>query len=122
MSRRYSSEGSLFIGRLNKNCRVRDLEDVFEPYGKLSRCEIKYGIGNSLSCLAIYEIMYISGYVAAIIDFAFTSIIMSPLSKVEMIKWLILFFQVQKWVRTACLTFLISFNLLFRIRYLIVLF
>jgi len=79
MSRRYSSEGSLFIGRLNKNCRVRDLEDVFEPYGKLSRCEIKYGIGNSSSFLAIYDIMYLSGYIAAIIDFVFSSIIMSPL-------------------------------------------
>ncbi|KAL4225253.1 hypothetical protein ACF0H5_015941 [Mactra antiquata] len=43
MSRRYSSEGSLFIGRLSKSCRVRDLEDVFEPYGRMSRCEIKYG-------------------------------------------------------------------------------
>ena len=43
MSRRYSSEGSLFVGRLSKSCRVRDLEDVFEPYGRMSRCEIKYG-------------------------------------------------------------------------------
>ncbi|XP_052797478.1 uncharacterized protein LOC128229712 [Mya arenaria] len=43
MSRRFSSEGCLFVGRLGKNCRVRDLEDVFEPYGRMSRCEIKYG-------------------------------------------------------------------------------
>ncbi|WAR03205.1 RSZ32-like protein [Mya arenaria] len=42
MSRRFSSEGCLFVGRLGKNCRVRDLEDVFEPYGRMSRCEIKY--------------------------------------------------------------------------------
>ncbi|XP_060604117.1 uncharacterized protein LOC132756983 [Ruditapes philippinarum] len=42
MSRRHS-EGCLFIGRLSKNCRARDLEDVFEPYGRMSRCEIKYG-------------------------------------------------------------------------------
>ena len=44
MSRRSSSgEGCLFVGRLSKSCRVRDLEDVFEPYGRMSRCEIKYG-------------------------------------------------------------------------------
>ena len=42
MSRR-SSEGSLFIGRLSKNTRVKDLEDVFETYGRMTRCEIKYG-------------------------------------------------------------------------------
>ena len=43
MSRRSSSGDGLFIGRLSKNCRVRDLEDVFEPYGRMTRCEIKYG-------------------------------------------------------------------------------
>ena len=54
MSRRSSSgDGCLFVGRLSKSCRVRDLEDVFEPYGRMSRCEIKYGlqfflIGNSV--------------------------------------------------------------------------
>ena len=41
MSRR--AEGQLFIGRLNKSTRVRDLEDVFEPYGRMTRCEVKYG-------------------------------------------------------------------------------
>ena len=35
--------GHLFIGRLNKNTRTRDLEEIFEAYGRLSRCEIKYG-------------------------------------------------------------------------------
>jgi len=44
MSRRNNSDGSLFVGRLSKNCRVRDLEDVFEPYGRMARCEIKYGM------------------------------------------------------------------------------
>ena len=37
-------EGKLFVGRLNKSTRARDLEDVFEPYGRLSRCEVKYGM------------------------------------------------------------------------------
>ncbi|OWF35379.1 Serine/arginine-rich splicing factor RS2Z32 [Mizuhopecten yessoensis] len=40
MSRR---EGQLFVGRLSKSTRVRDLEDVFEAYGRLARCEVKYG-------------------------------------------------------------------------------
>ncbi|KAK3101345.1 hypothetical protein FSP39_002873 [Pinctada imbricata] len=43
MSRR--GEGSLFIGRLSKATRVRDVEDVFEPYGRMTRCEVKYGYG-----------------------------------------------------------------------------
>lgn len=38
-----SREGQLFIGRLNRNTRVRDLEEVFETYGRLTRCDIKYG-------------------------------------------------------------------------------
>lgn len=37
------SEGHLFVGRLSKSTRNRDLEDIFEAYGRLSRCEIKYG-------------------------------------------------------------------------------
>ncbi|XP_062592498.1 uncharacterized protein LOC134253938 isoform X3 [Saccostrea cucullata] len=41
MSRR--GEGSLFIGRLSKNTQPRHLEDVFEPYGRLARCDVKYG-------------------------------------------------------------------------------
>jgi len=36
-------EGQLFVGRLNRNTRVRDLEEVFETYGRLIRCDIKYG-------------------------------------------------------------------------------
>ncbi|KAK2194062.1 hypothetical protein NP493_3g11042 [Ridgeia piscesae] len=49
MSRR--SEGNLFVGRLNKNTRTRDLEDIFEPYGRMIRCDIKYGaeMGKSSS-------------------------------------------------------------------------
>ncbi|XP_060070760.1 serine/arginine-rich splicing factor 4-like [Ylistrum balloti] len=37
------SRGQLFVGRLNKRTTVRDLEDVFEAYGRLARCEVKYG-------------------------------------------------------------------------------
>ncbi|ESO04175.1 hypothetical protein HELRODRAFT_191738 [Helobdella robusta] len=44
MSRR-SDGGYLFIGRLNKNTRTRDLEEIFETYGKITRCEIKYNNG-----------------------------------------------------------------------------
>ncbi|XP_076470993.1 uncharacterized protein LOC143300936 isoform X2 [Babylonia areolata] len=39
MSRR---EGQLFVGRLSKTTRTRDLEEIFEPYGRLTRCEVKY--------------------------------------------------------------------------------
>ncbi|XP_064600467.1 serine/arginine-rich splicing factor 7-like [Liolophura sinensis] len=42
MSRR-GAEGQLFVGRLSKSTRTRDLEDIFERYGHLARCEIKYG-------------------------------------------------------------------------------
>lgn len=31
------------LGRLSKDVRTRDLEDVFGRYGKLARCELKYG-------------------------------------------------------------------------------
>lgn len=36
-------EGALFVGRLSRNTRTRDLEEVFETYGRLTRCDIKYG-------------------------------------------------------------------------------
>ncbi|XP_011669397.2 serine/arginine-rich splicing factor 5 isoform X1 [Strongylocentrotus purpuratus] len=35
----------LFIGRLSKNTRQRDVEDMFDYYGKMSRCELKFGSG-----------------------------------------------------------------------------
>jgi len=35
--------GSLFIGRLSRNTRVKDLEEIFESYGRMTRCDIKYG-------------------------------------------------------------------------------
>ncbi|XP_023930093.1 probable splicing factor, arginine/serine-rich 6 [Lingula anatina] len=41
MSRR--AEGMLFVGRLSRSTRTRDLEEIFEPYGRMLRCEIKYG-------------------------------------------------------------------------------
>jgi len=43
MARRFGDGGSLFIGRLSKNTRIRDLEEVFETYGRVTRCDIKYG-------------------------------------------------------------------------------
>ena len=42
MSRK-SEGGHLFIGKLSKNARTRDIEEVFETYGRITRCEIKYG-------------------------------------------------------------------------------
>lgn len=43
MSRDTRREGHLFVGRLSRNTRIRDLEDVFENYGRVVRCDIKYG-------------------------------------------------------------------------------
>jgi len=34
---------SLFIGRLSRHTRVKDLEEIFEAYGRITRCDIKYG-------------------------------------------------------------------------------
>lgn len=33
---------SLFIGRIPKNIRVRELEDIFSRHGPLTRCDVKY--------------------------------------------------------------------------------
>uniref|UniRef100_UPI0039802735 RNA-binding protein n=1 Tax=Salmonella sp. s55004 TaxID=3159675 RepID=UPI0039802735 len=35
----------LFIGRLSKSSRHRDVEDMFSAYGHLTRCDLKYGTG-----------------------------------------------------------------------------
>ncbi|CAH1787365.1 unnamed protein product, partial [Owenia fusiformis] len=34
---------SLFVGRLSKRTRTRDVEEIFREYGHMSRCEVKYG-------------------------------------------------------------------------------
>jgi RNA recognition motif-containing protein len=34
--------GELFLGGLSKDTRRQDLEEVFNKYGKLTRCDIKY--------------------------------------------------------------------------------
>ena len=36
-------DNQIFVGRLPKHTRNRDLEDIFYPYGKLTRCEVKQG-------------------------------------------------------------------------------
>jgi len=36
-------DNQIFVGRLPKHTRNRDLEDIFFPYGKLTRCEVKQG-------------------------------------------------------------------------------
>ncbi|KAH6935659.1 hypothetical protein HPB50_007477 [Hyalomma asiaticum] len=37
-----SGRGQLFIGRLPLDTRERDVEQVFERYGRLLRCDVKY--------------------------------------------------------------------------------
>ena len=58
MSRR--GDGSLFIGRLSKNTQPRHLEDVFEPYGRLTRCDVKYG--NFLYVLNVFFWLILKRY------------------------------------------------------------
>ena len=38
----------LFVGRLPRNTRSRDMEDIFYRYGKMTRCDIKQGDTNSV--------------------------------------------------------------------------
>lgn len=38
-----SSRAQLFVGRLDKGTRTKELEDIFGRYGKLMRCDIKFG-------------------------------------------------------------------------------
>lgn len=33
----------LFVGRLPRGTRARDLEDIFYKYGKMTRCDVKQG-------------------------------------------------------------------------------
>lgn len=39
----------LFVGRLSRRTRVADVEDVFDRYGRLTRCDVKYGMTLSLT-------------------------------------------------------------------------
>jgi RNA recognition motif-containing protein len=46
----------LFIGNLNKEIERKDIEDVFDKYGRLLRCEIKNkGMGSSFCFLEFEE-------------------------------------------------------------------
>ena len=47
MARR-GDAGNLFVGRVSKNARAKDLEDVFGTYGRMLRCDIKYGNTNNM--------------------------------------------------------------------------
>ena len=38
-----SGDNQLFIGRLPRGSRSRELEDVFYKYGKMTRCDVKQG-------------------------------------------------------------------------------
>ncbi|OQV23802.1 hypothetical protein BV898_02526 [Hypsibius exemplaris] len=51
-----SSKGyGLFIGRIPKNIRVRELEDIFSRYGPLTRCDVKYSGTGSAFAFVDYE-------------------------------------------------------------------
>ena len=39
-----SGRAQLFVGRLPIDIRERDVEQVFEKYGRLLRCDVKYGL------------------------------------------------------------------------------
>ena len=36
-------DNQLFVGRLPRGSRSRELEDVFYKYGKMTRCDVKQG-------------------------------------------------------------------------------
>lgn len=38
-----SRRSQLFVGRLPLDSRERDIEAIFERYGSLVRCDLKYG-------------------------------------------------------------------------------
>ncbi|XP_013786254.1 serine/arginine-rich splicing factor 4-like isoform X2 [Limulus polyphemus] len=40
-----SGRSQLFVGRLPLDVRERDIENIFEKYGRLLRCDVKYGTG-----------------------------------------------------------------------------
>lgn len=42
----------LFIGRLSRRTRSGDVEEVFERYGRLSRCDVKYGVYFNFGSMA----------------------------------------------------------------------
>ncbi|GIY21121.1 glycine-rich RNA-binding protein RZ1B [Caerostris darwini] len=42
-----SSRSQLFVGRLPIDIREKDVEQVFEQYGRLLRCDVKYGMFGS---------------------------------------------------------------------------
>ena len=33
----------LFVGKLSRRTRQRDIEELFERYGRMTRCDVKYG-------------------------------------------------------------------------------
>lgn len=39
-----TGRAQLFVGRLPIDIRERDVEQVFEKYGRLIRCDVKYGL------------------------------------------------------------------------------
>ncbi|PRD24358.1 UNVERIFIED_CONTAM: rsp-3 [Trichonephila clavipes] len=40
-----SRRSQLFVGRLPLKCKEKEIEEMFEKYGPLLRCDLKYGTG-----------------------------------------------------------------------------
>ena len=51
----------LFVGNLDRDVQRKEIEDVFEKYGKILRCDIKNkGISNALQVLFTSKLLNIS--------------------------------------------------------------
>lgn len=57
-----SGRALLFVGRLPMDVRERDLEKVFEKYGRLIRCDVKCGMYTYLSTNVSTDVLCAPGY------------------------------------------------------------
>jgi len=39
----------LFVGKLSRRTRQRDIEELFERYGRMTRCDVKYAPDNAFA-------------------------------------------------------------------------
>ncbi|KAG0059707.1 hypothetical protein BGZ90_004354, partial [Linnemannia elongata] len=47
---------ALFLGRLSQDTRSRDLEDLFNKYGRVTRLDIKRGVNSSFGFVEYEDI------------------------------------------------------------------
>lgn len=40
------SSKELYIGNLDPDTKSQDIRDIFQPYGVLNRCEVKFGMSG----------------------------------------------------------------------------